>query len=244
MNYDGMYAQGHQINTDGPFKMYVTNEIETWRLSTLMSKEPETIKWVSSFRNGCVYWDIGANIGLYALFLQAIKDASQIYVFEPQRTNYERMIENAHLNGWRKWQPTAPCAISNFNGWARFIPGNNLPGSNDGRLVDAADKRQGYDIPVYTVDELCKWLSPCPNHIKIDTDGGEWAIVQGMQRTLQNPELRSVLIEVNDNGDDILQVFTDAGFSTDNEFNTMTPHSRDRRKAENIDCENVVFTRG
>jgi hypothetical protein len=68
--------------------------------------------------------------------------------------------------------------------------------------------------------------------------------VQGMQRTLQNPELRSVLIEVNDNGDDILQVFTDAGFSTDNEFNTMTPHSRDRRKAENIDCENVVFTRG
>jgi hypothetical protein len=38
-------------------------------------------------------------------------------------------------------------------------------------------------------------------------------------------------------------ILTAAGFTTDNRFNSMTPHSRERRAKEGIDAENIVFTR-
>lgn len=248
MDYEHMWNQGSVIKVveaDRPlFRMYVTNEIENWRYDTFFTKEPETVAWLDSIRNGSIFWDIGANVGIYSLYLNAKKDASQIYIFEPQFTSFNRAIENARLNGWKKWQPTAPCAIGNYNGWARFKTGSNLPGANDGRLESTIKVGDGMDVPVYTVDELAKWLSPCPNHIKIDVDGGEGAIIEGADQTLRNPALQSVLIEVNDDREMIAEAMISRGFTTDNPFNVMTPHSRERRAKEEIACENVIFTRG
>ena len=39
---------------------------------------------------------------------------------------------------------------------------------------------------------------PFPQHIKVDVDGLEHKIVAGAARTLQNPRVRSVMIEVNE----------------------------------------------
>lgn len=247
--YRGMYEQGRLIMDitplDNLFKMYVSNDIEKWRHDTFFSKEPETIKWLDSFRNGCIFWDIGANIGIYSLYLASKKDAAQIYIFEPQRTNFDRALENMRLNGWRRWQPTSVCAVSNYNGWADFTPGSNLPGANDGRIGKPVDKSKlTYQVPVYCIDELCRWLSPTPQHIKIDVDGGEAAIIEGADATLRNPLLRSVLIEINDDREMIIDAFLSRGFTMENEFNGMTPHSRERReKEEGNTAENVVFTR-
>jgi len=247
MDYDNMYTQGMNVQSITPlnnlFNMIVSNDIEKWRHDTFFSKEPELLLWVDSFCNGCIYWDIGANIGIYSLYVAARKDAAQIYIFEPQRTNFDRAMENAKLNHWRKWQPTAPCAVGNYNGWATFKPGSDLPGANDGRFVEPHMREKAYDIPMYTIDELCRWLSPCPTHIKIDVDGGEGAIIEGADQTLRNPRLQSVLVEINDDRASIVGAFESRGFTTDNIFNITVPHSRTRRAEENIAAENVIFTR-
>ena len=40
---------------------------------------------------------------------------------------------------------------------------------------------------------------PFPDHIKIDVDGIEHKIIQGGSKTLNNPQLKSILIEINSN---------------------------------------------
>ena len=35
-----------------------------------MTKEPETLEWINSFeyRENSIFWDVGANIGLYSIY--------------------------------------------------------------------------------------------------------------------------------------------------------------------------------
>jgi hypothetical protein len=49
----------------------------------------------------------------------------------------------------------------------------------------------------FTVDEfITRFNPPFPNHLKIDVDGIEDQIVLGAQRTLADPRLRSISIEL------------------------------------------------
>ena len=94
-----------------------------------------------------------------------------------------------------------------------------------------------------SLDKFCALHKLKPHHIKIDVDGQENKIVEGMQGILKEDYLQSVLIEVNNNKDYIMKTFLDAGFSTDNIFNKLENHSRVRRHNEMIRAENVVFVR-
>ena len=39
-----------------------------WRARTFHTEEPETIRWLDGIGERDVYWDVGANIGLYAIY--------------------------------------------------------------------------------------------------------------------------------------------------------------------------------
>jgi hypothetical protein len=53
---------------------------------------------------------------------------------------------------------------------------------------------------------------PIPNHIKLDVDGAEALVLEGAERTLGRPELRSVLVEANaDTGRDVTSRLESAG---------------------------------
>jgi hypothetical protein len=63
-----------------------------------------------------------------------------------------------------------------------------------------ADGPAVYQQPVmmFRLDDLIDaFRLPPPNHIKLDVDGGELAVLEGAARTLALPVLRSVLIEVS-----------------------------------------------
>ena len=48
-----------------------------------------------------------------------------------------------------------------------------------------------------TVDQFCSISKLCPNHVKLDVDGNEFEILEGMQHVLVNKQLRSVLVEID-----------------------------------------------
>jgi hypothetical protein len=51
---------------------------------------------------------------------------------------------------------------------------------------------------MFRLDDLVdRFALPLPNHIKLDVDGGELAVLDGASRTLASPTLRSLLIEVS-----------------------------------------------
>jgi hypothetical protein len=55
----------------GILQFYCPSETSLWRAETLLTKEPETIEWIETFNEESVFWDVGANIGVYSLYAAA-----------------------------------------------------------------------------------------------------------------------------------------------------------------------------
>ena len=53
---------------DTKFKIYSENSLEDYRASSFFEKEPETVAWIDDFSEGSIYYDVGANIGIYSLY--------------------------------------------------------------------------------------------------------------------------------------------------------------------------------
>lgn len=228
-----------------PFSMLQTTDMERFRYRTWATKEPETIAWIDSVRDGERFYDIGANVGIYTLYAAATHRTSPILAVEPDAKNFAHLRENVDANALFN-VTYAHFAVSDRDGEEIFGEATAEIGGTGGQLGTWQPNQARYAIAAHTLDTLAKTYG-VPAHVKIDIDGQELRVVRGMRATLANPALRSVLIEV-DLGDprdrsDIVDAFAAAGFTTANRFNQMTPHSRTRRAAEGIRVENVVFTR-
>ncbi len=216
-----------------PFKMIVETEMEKYRHDTLWTKEPETIEWIKSFSNWAIFFDVGANVGIYSLYCAAIHPDNTIFSFEPDKKNYNRMVENISLNGFKNVIPFL-WIVADKRGKRGFKSQSDEIGSSGGQM-----QKRG-DLICHPIDGM---MIGTPHHVKIDIDGQEIKVIRGMEKTLKNERLRSVLIEIDNDRDEIMSIFLGAGFTTDNPFNKMENHSRVRRAREGIKVENVIFTR-
>jgi len=75
----------------------VPNSISRFRIDTFATKEPETLSWIDTFERNAVFWDIGANIGLYSCYAAKSTDC-KVYAFEPSIFNLELLGRNISLN--------------------------------------------------------------------------------------------------------------------------------------------------
>ena len=211
-----------------PFKMIVETEIEKWRRDTFWEKEPETIAWIDDMSPGEVLYDVGANIGIYTLY--AASRGIKVVAIEPVFENFSRLVQNIELNGFNNVIPFyAGCAAQSGCGYIAISSKDvGASGSQVGSM--------GRAIPIFDLDSLCGYKGDY--HIKIDVDGGEMNILSGATDVISKNEPKSILIELNGNHNIHI-----VGYTLDNKYNTMTPHSRERRQREGINAENVVFTR-
>ena len=214
-----------------PFKLVVQDEAEIWRAADFWIKEPETIAWIDSFAPGSVFWDIGANIGVFSLY--AVMKGVRVESYEPEPKNFDRLQENIEANGFYKKQIYARnIAMSDFIGKGRFDVSESMAGYSRGQLKDYDENFSG--TFVRTIDQQVKSLGISPTHIKIDVDGHEWRILQGAAVTLGNPELKSVLVEVNNCYADIDGYMKSFGFSDFNRFNGPDINRRANQKSRNV----------
>ncbi|WP_165322163.1 class I SAM-dependent methyltransferase [Rhizorhabdus phycosphaerae] len=199
---DTIDANGHVIRYFG--------QGAGWRFATLLEKEPETIEWIDSFAPDDLFWDIGANVGIYSIY--AGVRGIRTLAFEPHFANYGQLCATVALNQVQD-VVTPLClafaarkSVSEMN-LASLDVGTSM--SNFGAALDFRGNpfdpafRQGmvgYDIDSFVAD----FGVEIPNHIKIDVDGIELSIVEGARRTLADERVRSVSIELIDS--DLQQV--------------------------------------
>lgn len=234
--------------TSPPFKMIQETELEKWRYTSFWDKECETLAWIKSFDDGDVFFDVGANIGIYSLYCAYLYPKCQILAFEPHKPNFFRLLDNIRINGFNNIAPFLYC-IGDKTGHVDFSSNSNETGSSGGQMKDPSEIGE---IPCWSLDDFIihGFYSPNPTHIKIDIDGQELKVVNGMTETLKSPQLKSVLVEIDyspstvKNAIKILGMFAKIDFTIENRFNKMENHSRVRRQKEGINVENIIFTRG
>ena len=186
-------------------KIYTPNSINYFRAESFSTKEPETLEWIDEYGKGNIFYDIGANVGLYSLYFSK-KHLLHSYAFEPSVFNLECLARNINLNGLQDMITIMPFALSEKTFESKFYLSSVEMGSahstfgkkigHDGLILNSKFE---YLCASFTLDFLINNLiiQP-PGLIKIDVDGIEDLVLQGGQSTLTSPDLTSILVEVND----------------------------------------------
>lgn len=86
------------IGNGRDIKIYCNSLRPFQRAKLLLETEPETIRWVDSFDEDSVFWDIGANIGIYSLYASKVKKNIKCFSFEPFSANYFLLNKNIEIN--------------------------------------------------------------------------------------------------------------------------------------------------
>ena len=168
-----------------------------WALDGI-SSEPETRRWVESFAADQVFYDIGANIGLYSLFA-SLKTGCRCVSIEPNPFSYDGLIRNVLLNKVQDKVIALCMAVGDDEGLLRLGMVTDESGAVGSTLAQSEDGRTQVAAVVTRLDSLVKLKNiPFPNHVKIDVDGIEDQILAGAQATLADSRVKSVLIEVCD----------------------------------------------
>lgn len=151
-------------------------------------------------RSDDVFFDVGANIGIYAAFAAQVVHEGQVVAFEPFPPNVEVLRRNAELNGDRI--DVHGVALSNRKGTATFRQPKDRPGSCVGAISPEATGA-AYEVDVVPLDDLvASGEVPVPTVVKIDVEGAEPLVLEGMEETLEDDDLRVVFCEVHPPGDD------------------------------------------
>jgi FkbM family methyltransferase len=167
-----------------------------YRAWTSLTKEPDTIAWIDGFSPNSVFFDVGANIGVFSVYAAA--SGHRVYAFDPVAENHATLQKNIEINGFGSIAACYCVAIDARNGvGSLYVDQTNAGGTSQFDVRTEATQSQRSSI-CRTLDSLVfDDGMPFPAHIKIDVDGNEDKVLAGADRTLVDQRLRSVHIEIN-----------------------------------------------
>ena len=196
------------LNRD--IKFFTPNQITSWRVNTYFSKEPETLEWIDSFENkdDIVFWDIGANIGLYSIYNSIKNPKSTTIAFEPSSSNLRILTRNISINNFEKKIKVVPLPLTNKENIFQemkeknFVEGGAL--NTFGEKFDFEGKEFNPQMKYNLLGTSMNYfiqnsILNIPDYIKIDVDGIEHLILEGGDKFLSNEKVKSLSIEINEN---------------------------------------------
>lgn len=168
-----------------------------WR--GLRDYEPETMRvFCDLIQNATNFVDVGAHVGIYTLAACAVNSQCRVVCFEPNSDTRKTLINNIQLNGWAERCEVRAEAVSNQVGKTNF----HMPIAY--QSSSASLNPQGFrnlpgtlvEVEVITLDHL--WQQPL-ELIKIDVEGFEDSVLEGMQQILKKWR-PTIIVECNADG--------------------------------------------
>lgn len=200
----------------GAIQFVLLSETAAGRALGLLQKQPGTIEWIDSFEPNSVFWDIGANIGVYTLYAARRGDI-RVAAFEPAAVNYFMLAANCEVNRFEDRVDCLLAGLSNERALARLGVSQFAPGDSFSfREKKGREEPSRQAALVVTMDQLITdYGLPCPNYIKIDVPSLTEKIVAGGQELLRKPDVRALHIETKEetqSGRNIAAMLKEAGF--------------------------------
>ena len=150
-------------------------------------------------RGGTVI-DAGANWGYFSLIAAALSGADgRVIALEPDPRQFEALSHNLSLNGFANVEPLQAAAAATAG--ELTLAGYDDGAANRGvsRVIGAADRDESsrrFTVPSLTIDAVTAAFATV-DLVKIDVEGAEDLVLQGMQEGLASRRYRAILLELH-----------------------------------------------
>ena len=185
------------LSVNGTTAQFVANEesVVAKTRSRLQEEEYELVSILDEIRADDVFYDVGANTGLYSCFVANKCKQCRIVAFEPYPPNIKEIKQNAELNS-PKQISIFNIALSDTSGTTSFTtPEEPTPGHGTGSITGDQD---GESVHTIQGDELISNNeAPPPNIVKIDVEGAEPLVIKGLKTALSDQHCRLVFCELH-----------------------------------------------
>jgi FkbM family methyltransferase len=171
------------------FDFVQDTKLEQWRAATALTKEPGTIAWLDELQPGDVFYDIGANIGIYTIYAaEKVGPTGHVYAVEPHLANAVSLLKNIAVNGYQDRVTVVTAPMSNWQGAVEFYYRDLTAGASGSQVWRArGEDGQAFspvakELKVATTLNSLRTVARHPTAIKIDVDGHEAQILNGATR--------------------------------------------------------------
>lgn len=143
---------------------------------TIVEIEREVVDdLLEAVRPGDVFYDVGAGFGTYACLVGGLLDGGEVIAFEPNVSRFPFLERHLRING---------------------VPGRALTGALSDR--EQRIPHAGGDLRTRPGDDMVAYGEiPPATVVKIDVEGLELAVVNGLRETLERPACRLVFCELH-----------------------------------------------
>ena len=142
-------------------------------------------------KKGDTVLDLGANVGKVSLLLaRQVGDTGKVYSFEPEEENFNLLKKNIEINNFKNTIPLR-YAITDRSGKLSLKISDTC--TTHRVSINTSDKIQ--EIECTSIDEYFK--NQKIDFMKIDVEGSEPQVIQGMKNTIKNNPRLKFIIEYN-----------------------------------------------
>jgi len=195
-------GRGLRINLHGSAVTFATGTAER-PLQEALARE---------LKPGATFYDIGANIGFVTLIAaRLVGPTGRVVAFEPVPKNVAAIRENLALNGI-DWADVHETAMARHSGTASLIVSDVSAFSRLASINVPTGARETIEVKVDSVDEfLASGSERAPDVVKIDVEGAELEVIEGMRHTLA--EHRPVILcEIHDCNAEYVELVNSLGY--------------------------------
>jgi len=199
-------------------------------------------------RDGDVFIDVGANLGWFTLVAASIVGTKgKVIAFEPSSSIYAHLKKNVEINLFDNIK-LEKLALSDKNGTVKFqINSNENRGLGSIVLTENVDKV--VEIEKVKTLKFDDYYQDCNldkiRFMKIDVEGAEMMVLQGMSGILQNKACDYLMVEVSDDrlreigssSADVLTLLRDYGYRL---FHINLFQTKPLEASENVSFANIL----
>jgi len=211
-----------------------------WRAKSLLTEEPLMITWIKSMHRDDVVLDVGANVGIYTIPIA--KKVQTVYACELDPLNIAILKENMYLNSLVDNIVLLPFASGDSSKIVsvRFRDlsyGDALQSIKGGDVLDSrlGLRAHAANVVQFSLDDLFILLDlETPNKIKIDVDGNELTVLQGMKDLIRSANEVYFEDSLSDSCTAVVQFLLSVGFKKHQSVSMYSKNNSNQVVGNNI----------
>jgi FkbM family methyltransferase len=174
-----VHGQKMYVNAASGFTLLSTGTYESERFMTILFTKLVT--------DGMIAVDVGAYVGYYTLLAaRAVGNKGKIFCFEPEPSNYALLLKNIEENNCNNVVPVQK-AVTNTTGTIKLFIAKDPSGHS---VVSGNPNQLAIMVNSTTLDDFFVGREYPIHVIKIDVEGAEMRVLQGMRNIIaKNREL-------------------------------------------------------